>query len=74
ALRQSLVNAAKKHGATFIKGDAVLIHENNNVKGVHGNAETVTADQVIVTEGAGANELLEPLGVNCIVTFQKEQM
>ncbi|PGE97665.1 FAD-dependent oxidoreductase [Bacillus pseudomycoides] len=74
ALRQSLVNAAKKHGATFIKGDAVLIHENKYVKGVHVNGETVTADQVIVTAGAWANELLKPLGVNFLVTFQKAQI
>ncbi|WP_026590889.1 NAD(P)/FAD-dependent oxidoreductase [Bacillus sp. UNC437CL72CviS29] len=74
ALRQSLVNAAKKHGATFIKGDAVLIHENNYVKGIYVNGETLTADQVIVTAGAWANELLKPLGINFLVTFQKAQI
>ncbi|CAI8935334.1 MULTISPECIES: NAD(P)/FAD-dependent oxidoreductase [Bacillus] len=74
ALRQSLVNAAKKHGAIFIKGDAVLIHENNLVKGIHVNGETLMADQVIVTAGAWANELLQPLGVNFLVTFQKAQI
>ncbi|PDY46765.1 NAD(P)/FAD-dependent oxidoreductase [Bacillus pseudomycoides] len=74
ALRQSLVNAAKKHGAIFIKGDAVLIHENNLVKGIHVNGETLMADQVIITAGAWANELLQPLGVNFLVTFQKAQI
>ncbi|WP_243522276.1 FAD-binding oxidoreductase [Bacillus pseudomycoides] len=74
ALRQSLVNAAKKHGATFIKGDAVLIHENNHVTGIHVNGEILTGDQVIITAGAWANELLKPLGVNFLVTFQKAQI
>lgn len=74
ALRQSLVNAAKKHGAVCIKGNASLVHEDNRVIGIEVNGETLTADQVIVTAGAWANELLQPLGVNFLVTFQKAQI
>ncbi|CAG9615044.1 Glycine oxidase [Bacillus rhizoplanae] len=74
ALRQSLVNAAKKHGAVCIMGDASLVHEDNRVVGIEVNGETLTADQVIVTAGAWANELLQPLGVNFLVTFQKAQI
>ncbi|MEI4828246.1 FAD-binding oxidoreductase [Bacillus sp. FJAT-53711] len=74
ALRQSLVNAAKKHGAVCIKGDASLVHEDHRVIGIKVNGETLTADQVIVTAGAWANELLQPLGVNFLVTFQKAQI
>ncbi|MGF9966846.1 NAD(P)/FAD-dependent oxidoreductase [Bacillus rhizoplanae] len=74
ALRQSLVNTAKKHGAVCIKGNASLVHEDNRVIGIEVNGETLTANQVIVTAGAWANELLQPLGVNFLVTFQKAQI
>ncbi|ENQ3105268.1 D-amino acid dehydrogenase small subunit [Bacillus sp. 491mf] len=74
ALRQALVNAAKKHGAVYMKGNASLVHEDNRVIGIEVNGETLTADQVIITAGAWANELLQPLGVNFLVTFQKAQI
>lgn len=74
ALRQALVNAAKKHGAVYIKGNASLVHKGNRVIGIEVNDETLTADQVIITAGAWANELLQPLGVNFLVTFQKAQI
>ncbi|MEI4802916.1 NAD(P)/FAD-dependent oxidoreductase [Bacillus sp. NPDC077411] len=74
ALRQALVNAAKKHGAVYRNGNASLVHEDNRVIGVEVDGETLTADQVIVTAGAWANELLQPLGVNFLVTFQKAQI
>ncbi|MDC2864411.1 NAD(P)/FAD-dependent oxidoreductase [Bacillus sp. BP-3] len=74
ALRQALVNAAKKHGTVYMKGNASLVHENNRVIGIEVEGETLTADQVIVTAGAWANELLQPLGVNFLVTFQKAQI
>ncbi|MEH6890021.1 FAD-binding oxidoreductase [Bacillus sp. JJ864] len=74
ALRQALVNAAKKHGAVYMKGNASLVHGDNRVIGIEVNGETLTADQVIVTAGAWANELLQPLGVNFLVTFQKAQI
>lgn len=74
ALRQALVNAAKKHGAVYMKGNASLVHEDNRVIGIEVNGETLTANQVIVTAGAWANELLQPLGVNFLVTFQKAQI
>ncbi|MCM3738429.1 FAD-binding oxidoreductase [Bacillus cytotoxicus] len=74
ALRLALVNAAKKHGAVYLKGNASLKHEDNRVIGIEVNGETLTADQVIVTAGAWANELLQPLGINFLVTFQKAQI
>ncbi|MEC3035051.1 FAD-dependent oxidoreductase, partial [Bacillus thuringiensis] len=33
-LRNALISAAKKHGATFIKGDAILVREGNHITGV----------------------------------------
>lgn len=74
ALRQALVNAAKKHGATVLQGDAALVYEGNEIIGIKLEGKTLLADQVIVTAGAWANELLKPLGVNFLVTYQKAQI
>ncbi len=63
--------SAKKHGATFIKGNAVLVREGSQITGVKVNDETILAEKVIVTAGAWANEILNPLGINFLVTFQK---
>ncbi len=73
-LRNALISAAKKHGATFIKGDAILVREGNHITGVTVNDETILAEKVIVTAGAWANEILKPLGINFLVTFQKGQI
>ncbi|BAR84108.1 d-amino acid dehydrogenase small subunit [Bacillus thuringiensis serovar tolworthi] len=73
-LRNALISAAKKHGATFIKGDAILVREGNHITGVTVNDETILAEKVIVTAGAWANEILNPLGINFLVTFQKGQI
>lgn len=74
ALRNSLINAAKKHGADFQIGDAKLIHGNNIVTGIKVKEKTLNADQVIITAGVWANELIQPLGVNFLVTSQKAQI
>ncbi|WP_345774209.1 FAD-dependent oxidoreductase [Cytobacillus sp. S13-E01] len=74
ALRQSLVSAAKKHGATFLHGDASLVFSDNKVLGVEVEGETLLSDKVIVTAGAWASELLKPLGVEFLVTAQKAQI
>ena len=74
ALRQSLVNAAKKHGAAVLHGDASLIFEGNKVLGAMVEGETLVSDKVIVTAGAWANELLQPLSLNFLVTGQKAQI
>jgi D-amino-acid dehydrogenase len=73
-IRNCLTNACKKHGVTFLQGDATLVHENNQVTGIKVNDLTLLADQVIVTGGAWSRELLEPLGVNFLVTHQKGQI
>lgn len=74
ALRQALVNAAKKHGAVVLTGDAALLHKENKVTGITIDGETLLADETIVTTGAWGNELLKPLGINFLVTFQKAQI
>jgi D-amino-acid dehydrogenase len=74
ALRDALINAAKKHGASYIEGDASLTFDGNKLTGVKLQEEKLIADQVIVTAGAWAQKLLEPLGVNFSVSFQKAQI
>lgn len=74
AMRQALVNAAKKHGAVIRTGNAALLHTGNKVNGVTIDGDTLFADETIITTGAWGNELLAPLGVNFLVTFQKAQI
>lgn len=74
ALCQALVNGAKKHGAVVLQGDASLVYEGNEVMGIKAEGRMLLADQVIVTAGAWANELLQPLGVHFLVTYQKAQI
>jgi D-amino-acid dehydrogenase len=74
ALRQALVNAAQKHGAAVLHGDAALVYEGNEIIGIKLEEKTLLADRIIVTAGAWANELLETLGVNFLVTYQKAQI
>jgi D-amino-acid dehydrogenase len=73
-LRNSLVNAAQKNGASFLQGDATIAFHNNRVIGVKAEGRTLLADQVIVAAGAWSKELLQPLGVNFLVTSQKAQI
>ncbi|WP_085524331.1 NAD(P)/FAD-dependent oxidoreductase [Tuberibacillus sp. Marseille-P3662] len=74
ALRNALIRGAERNGATFIYGDASLVYEALKITGVTVNGETISADQVIVTGGAWAKKLLEPLGMNFQVTSQKAQI
>lgn len=74
ALRRSLLNAARKHGAVILQGSAELVYKDNKVIGVHVDGRTLLGDQIIVTAGAWANELLQPLGVHFLVTYQKAQI
>ena len=74
ALRQALVNAAKKYGATFVNGSAELEHTENVVTGVRVEDKHYAADCVVVTAGAWAAELLAPLGIHLQVSGQKAQI
>jgi D-amino-acid dehydrogenase len=74
ALRKALVSAAKKHGAVFVQGSAKLISADKVVTGVQVDEMKFFADMVIVTAGAWAAELLEPLGILLQVTAQKAQI
>ncbi|MBP1931048.1 NAD(P)/FAD-dependent oxidoreductase [Ammoniphilus resinae] len=74
AIRQALVNAAKKHGANFLRGDATLVCEGSRVIGVQLEGEVLESDQTIITTGAWTNDLLQPLGIPPFVHFQKGQI
>lgn len=74
ALRDSLLRAAQKNGATLIYGDASLKYSGNTVTGVMVEGKSILADKVIVCAGAWASQLLEPLGINFQVSFQKAQI
>ncbi|HEY4551571.1 MAG TPA: FAD-binding oxidoreductase [Bacillaceae bacterium] len=74
ALRDALLNAAKKHGAEWVSGSAVLMHEGNRVIGVRAEERTFSADGILVTAGAWAGELFEPLGIRLKVSGQKAQI
>ncbi|MCA0993867.1 NAD(P)/FAD-dependent oxidoreductase [Pseudalkalibacillus hwajinpoensis] len=74
ALRNALIRGAEKHGAKVIRGDASLLWNGSNVSGVAVNHERFYANEVIVTGGAWARELLQPLGMKFLVSPQKAQI
>lgn len=74
ALRDSLIAAAKKHGATYIEGNAELIYENKTVTGVRTGEIYIDTDFVIGTNGVWMPELLKPLGINLKISAQKGEI
>ncbi|QOS78836.1 FAD-binding oxidoreductase [Paenibacillus sp. JNUCC31] len=74
ALRDALIRSAQRNGAVLIHGDATLQYESDRVTGVIVDGRSITADEVVVCAGAWANELLQPLGLNFKVHFQKAQI
>ena len=73
-LVKALINAAKKHGAIFVRGSAELMHSTNEITGVNVGNKQYRADKVLITAGAWAGELLAPLGINLQVKGQKAQI
>jgi len=74
ALRNALINGAKKHEAKFLEGDAGLEVKDNQVTGVILGEERVEADLFIVTGGAWSQEFFLELGVRFEVVPQKAQI
>ncbi|MFC4321184.1 NAD(P)/FAD-dependent oxidoreductase [Litchfieldia salsa] len=74
ALRNALIHAAGKYGVNVVKGNASLLFNDKKITGVKIDEKSVEANQVIVTAGAWANEVLDPLGVQFQVSFQKAQI
>ncbi|MFS0561301.1 FAD-binding oxidoreductase [Terribacillus sp. 179-K 1B1 HS] len=73
ALRDSLHRAAKKYNARFVSAEARLSMKAEQIVITAGDEEWIP-DQVVVTAGAWAKELLEPLGYHMQVSFQKAQI
>lgn len=74
ALRDALVRSAQRNGAVLINGDATIKYQSNRVTGVTVGEESYAANEVIVCAGAWANQLLEPLGIDFKVSYQKAQI
>ncbi|MEB6550688.1 FAD-binding oxidoreductase [Heyndrickxia sporothermodurans] len=74
ALRSALLRGATKHGAVIISGNASLLCKEKEVTGVIVDKKEITANKVIVTAGAWANQIIEPLGIQFQVTSQKAQI
>ncbi|HTC10760.1 MAG TPA: FAD-dependent oxidoreductase [Acetobacteraceae bacterium] len=73
-LAAALLRAAQKHGATLHPGEATLRADGNRVLGVIVAGETITADEVIVTAGVWAPELLHRLGIPLPIAPQRGQI
>ncbi|MDQ0216134.1 D-amino-acid dehydrogenase [Oikeobacillus pervagus] len=74
ALRDALIRSAKRYGATFIQGDAKLLHHDRQKTSVQVNEHEIIPEKIIITAGAWADELLKPLGIQFNVYFQKAQI
>ncbi|MCP8616236.1 NAD(P)/FAD-dependent oxidoreductase [Salirhabdus salicampi] len=74
ALRDSLIRAARKYGAKVRTGDAKLHIERDEITGIIVDDEVLEGEQVIVTAGAWARDLMKPLDVTFSVSPQKAQI
>ncbi|MFC5603196.1 NAD(P)/FAD-dependent oxidoreductase [Sporosarcina koreensis] len=74
AMRAALINASEKHGAVFMNGNARLVVHNGKAFGINVGGEEIKASRIIITAGAWAGELMEPLNLNVQVTGQKAQI
>ncbi len=74
ALRRSLIHAAIHLGATYIKGNAMLLYQNGRIIGATVANERYEADAVIVAAGVWAKSLLLPLGIHFLITPQRAQI
>ena len=73
ALRNALQRAAMKYSARFVAAEAKLSMKAEQII-VTAGEEKWTPDKIVVTAGAWAGHLLEPLGYQMQVSFQKAQI
>ncbi|MBO0991723.1 NAD(P)/FAD-dependent oxidoreductase [Bacillus sp. SD088] len=74
AIRDALLRAAERNGATIVQGDACLQVSGKKVVGVRVDEREFSCDTALVTNGAWAKELFEPLNIRMNVYFQKGQI
>lgn len=73
-LRDALLRAAENCGTSFIKGEAALLKDEDNVAGVKIHEQEIYSDKVVVTAGSWAQSLLDPFGIDVHVREQKAQI
>nr|WP_221401382.1 FAD-dependent oxidoreductase [Paenibacillus phyllosphaerae] len=74
ALRDALLRSAQRNGAKIIYGDAAIDFQENRATGITVNGSQYSADRVVVCAGAWAGPLLQPLGIDFKVNYQKAQI
>lgn len=74
ALRDALLRSAQRNGAELIYGNAELDFQSKRVTGVKVGTDHYSAQLVIVCAGAWAETLLQPLGIDFKVSYQKAQI
>jgi len=74
ALRESLIRASVKRGATYIQGEAGLTFTNNEVTGVKIGTNYIEADETICSNGVWMPNLLKPLNINLNISSQKGEI
>lgn len=73
-LTEAMRRVAIQRGVQYIEGDAELHVEAGKIKGVRVANTILEADEVVVCAGAWSNQLLQPLGINVHVSYQKAQI
>jgi D-amino-acid dehydrogenase len=73
-LRESLLNAARKHGARVIDGEGTVVHEGGQASGVQVDDQTIAADAVIIASGAWSSSIGASIGVIIPVYPQRGQI
>lgn len=73
-LRGALERAGQEYGVILKNGNAALLLENGNVKGVIVNREKIYADIVVVAAGAWAPDIIHPLGMKLMIEPQRGQI
>ncbi len=69
-----LLRAAQKLGARLVGAHAELIADGDRVRGVNTRDEMIEADGIVVTAGAWAVTLLQPLGIALPIEPQRGQI
>ncbi|HLR42830.1 MAG TPA: FAD-binding oxidoreductase [Pseudogracilibacillus sp.] len=74
ALRDALLEASVKRGATYIKDEASLIMRESRIVGAHVVGKDIFADTVIVANGVWMPKVFEEIGIKVDVRAQKGQV
>jgi D-amino-acid dehydrogenase len=73
-LASGLLRAAQHHGVTARQGHAELVAGGDRIGGVRLSDEVIAADRIVVTAGAWAPALLQPLGLALPIAPQRGQI